>query len=91
MKPEKYNRTVTMNCPTCGGTQFRLPSDGSSELVTCASCDRTLTRVDLLQENSENIAAHVEEVKAEVMKDITTQFRDSIKRATRGSKYLRFR
>ena len=91
MDAEKYNRAIEMHCPTCGSTQFGGAEDESSELVTCASCGRTLTHDELLRENSENIAENVEEVKAQVEKGITKQLQDSLKKAFKGSKNIRIK
>jgi uncharacterized Zn finger protein len=91
MDAEKYNRNISMNCPTCGSTQFSGAEDDSGELVTCASCGRVLTRDELLRENSENIAVNVEEVKAQVLKDISKQLQDSLKKAFKGSKNIRIK
>lgn len=91
MDADKYNRTIQMQCPTCGSTQFSGAEDESSELVTCASCGRTLTRDELLRENSENIAENVEEVKPQVVKDISKQLQDSLNKAFKGSKNIRIK
>jgi hypothetical protein len=50
-----------------------------------------LTRDELLRENSENIAVNVEEVKAQVLKDISKQLQDSLKKAFKGSKNIRIK
>lgn len=91
MDADKYNRTIQMLCPTCGSTQFSDSEKESSNLVKCASCDRTLTRDELLRENSKNIAEHVEEVKAQVAKDISKQLQDSLQKAFKGSKSIRIK
>lgn len=70
MDVEKYNRQITLLCPTCGGTQFEHDSDGGSEMVKCASCQREITKTDLIQENQENISANVEEIGQEITSDL---------------------
>ncbi|MDH1291364.1 hypothetical protein N5C43_08840 [Comamonas terrigena] len=89
MDADKYLRTIQMLCPTCGSNQFSAVENESSDLVTCASCGRILTRDELLRENSENIAEHVEEVKAQVAKDISKQLHDSLRKAFKGNKSIR--
>lgn len=91
MGADKYNRTIQMHCPTCGSTQFSGAEDESSKLFICSSCDRSLTRDELLRENSENIAENIEAVKAQVVKDITKQLQDSLKKAFKGSKTIRIK
>jgi uncharacterized Zn finger protein (UPF0148 family) len=88
---EKYNRTVSLLCPTCGGSLFEGADDPSAEMVTCATCDRSLTRDELLQENSENIGEHLEEIKKSVKKDLTKQLQDTLKSAFKGSKNIKFK
>ena len=91
MDTEKYKRTVSLHCPTCGGTLFGGIDDPSNEDVTCASCDRTLNRDELLRENSENIEEHLGEMKAAITKDFTKQLQDSLKSAFKGSKNIKFK
>lgn len=76
MDADKYNRTITLLCPTCGSDQFsqQEASGAAVQMVTCARCGREMTKDDLIQENSENVAAHVDEVKQEIVDDIRKQF-----------------
>jgi hypothetical protein len=64
MDTEKYNRSVTLLCPSCGCSEFgsREPDNSDSELLTCVSCERELTRDELIRENSENMDEHVKEI-----------------------------
>lgn len=91
MNANKYGRTIAMNCPTCGGTQFSVTEDDARELVTCASCGRETTKEELLRENSENIEEHVKEVGDQVVKDVSRQLQDSLKKALRGNKNIRIK
>ena len=91
MDADNYTRSIPLNCPTCGSTQFCGANEEASALVTCASCGRTLTSDELLRENSENIAEHVEEVKVQVVKDVSKQLQDSLKKAFKGSKNIRIK
>ncbi|MBS3949173.1 MAG: hypothetical protein KGZ53_00680 [Peptococcaceae bacterium] len=90
MDADKYSRTIQMHCPTCGSTQFSAAED-EFELVTCSSCGRALTRDELVRENSENIAENVKEMKAQIVKDISKQLQDSLKKAFKGSKNIRIK
>ena len=93
MKSGKYDRQISLLCPTCGNTEFET-DDGSAEateMVKCASCGRELTRDELIAENSENISAHTKEIGKEVTKDIADEMRKSLKKAFRGSKNIRIK
>ena len=93
MDPEKYNRSVTLICPTCGGTQFSSsePSNSESELLTCASCGRELTRDELIRENSENIDEHVKEIGKEVTEDFGRELKKQLAAAFKGSKSIKIK
>jgi transcription initiation factor IIE alpha subunit len=82
MDADKYNRTITLLCPTCGSDQFsQQEAFGEAvQIVTCATCGREMTKDDLLQENNENITAHVDEVKQEIFDDIRKQFAKMFKK-----------
>lgn len=92
MDAEKYNRSVTLICPTCGCDQFEY--DDSSEPVVhmkCARCQREFTRDELIEANRENVSEHVKEMKGEIVKDVAKELRDSLKKAFSGSKSIKFR
>jgi ribosomal protein S27AE len=77
MPDNKYDRSISMQCPTCGGTDFE--SDDSPE-IRCGQCDRTMTKHELREANGERIQAEVEDVKAEIMKDIKKDFSKMFKK-----------
>lgn len=80
---DKYTRSVTLICPTCGGTQFEFESPPTDEtLVKCNTCKREFTKSELIELNSESISEGVKEMGQDVLKDI----RDEMKRAFSGSK-----
>jgi len=78
MSDDKYNRNINLLCPTCGSDQFEYDEDDMS-LVKCASCEREMTKDDLIEENSENIQVNVDEVKKEIKNDIEKKFKDIFK------------
>ena len=49
MDSSKYDRNITMLCPTCGCDQFEIENgvDETIELAKCASCGREITKDDL--------------------------------------------
>ncbi len=93
MDTEKYNRSVTLLCPTCGGSQFSpiAPENTESELQKCASCGREITRDDLIRENSENIDEHLSEIGKEVTKDLASEFKKQLTSAFKGSKFIKIK
>jgi len=93
MDSEKYNRSITLLCPTCGGTMFEFEHgvDETIEIATCVKCGRELLKDELIRENEENISEHVEEIGKEVVKDMADELRKSFKNAFRGSKNIKFK
>ena len=77
MDSEKYSRQITLTCPTCGASSFETTgeSEGDVAICTCTSCGRSLSKDELIEFNSENLQAHVDEVKKMVVEDITKEFR----------------
>lgn len=87
---DKYGRKITLNCPTCGGTQFEYESedaDDNAQPVKCPGCGFTTTKADLIAANSENIEAHVDEIKEQLRKDVTQSLRDAFK----GNKFIKIK
>jgi uncharacterized Zn finger protein (UPF0148 family) len=93
MDAEKYNRNVNLLCPTCGSTHFEYETGVEEiiEMVKCASCGRSLTRDELLSENSENIHEHLSEIQQQATKDIAKEVKDALKKAFGGSKNIRIK
>lgn len=86
MDAEKYNVSITMICPTCGGTQFEFEDQSEdSTPVKCPTCKREFTKGELIEFNSENISAHVEEIGTEVAKDLG----DELRRSFAGNKFIK--
>lgn len=86
----KYNRTIQLHCPTCGGTDFDQVSqavDGDTAPIKCPSCGLTTTRSELIAANGENIAEHLDEIKREVRDDITKSLKDAFK----GNKFIKIK
>lgn len=93
MNSEKYNRSISLLCPTCGCSDFSYDegSDETIQVMICASCEREFDKDELIQENSENIDEHLSEVKDEVVKDAAEELRKSLKKAFSGSKNIRLK
>lgn len=91
MDAEKYSRSVTLLCPTCGGVRFSpvSPDNIESGLQKCASCGREITRDELISENSENINEHVSEIKKQVTKDVANELKKQLASAFKASKFIK--
>jgi transcription initiation factor TFIIIB Brf1 subunit/transcription initiation factor TFIIB len=82
----KYDRSIGLVCPTCGGTEFAHDTSDSGP-VRCAGCDLELSRDDLIASNGEHIKSAVDELKKEVVKDL----KDQLRKAFGGSKTFKVR
>lgn len=90
MDAEKYSRSITLLCPTCGSTDLTAQgADDGEQIALCSSCGLEISRDDLISENSENIAAHVNEIGQEVSRDFAAEMKKSLKTVLRGSKYFK--
>jgi predicted nucleic acid-binding Zn-ribbon protein len=90
MDENKYDRSISLMCPTCGHKDFEHDETDESP-VRCAGCDRVLTRDELIRENGELIDSAVDELKTEVVKDIQKELRDSLRKAFGNSKHITFK
>lgn len=87
---DKYGRTISLLCPTCGGTQFEYESedaDDNSQPVKCPACGFITTKAELMEANGENIDAHVDEIKKQLLKDVTQSLKDAFK----GNKFIKIK
>lgn len=93
MKDEKYQRSIGLQCPTCGCTDYEYEqgSDETIELAKCASCGRELTKDELIRENSENINEHSAEISKQITEDFAKELKGSLKKAFKGSKNIRIK
>lgn len=90
MSPDKYNRQVTLVCPTCGGNQFETIDDveKSTAIVKCISCNREFTKDELIRENRENIDENISEIKKQAVEDARKELKEAFKRAFKGNKNI---
>ncbi len=91
MDAEKYSRSIKLLCPTCAYSDFEYDKAVDDGPIRCTSCDRVFTRDELIRENGEIIDSEASEVKAQIVADITKDFRDSMSKAFSGSKHIKFR
>jgi hypothetical protein len=92
MDASKLARTISLRCPTCAGTEFSDPmtSEGAA-LITCAACNRSMTREELEAGNAENINEHLEEIKREAVGQVAADFKKMLKDAFRDSKHIKIK
>lgn len=90
MDAQKYSRSITLLCPTCGSTDLSVQgADDGAQMASCSSCGLEISKDDLISENSENITAHVNEIGREISRDFAAEMKKSLKTALRGSKYFK--
>jgi len=77
MDSEKYNRTVSMRCATCAGTDFEFDPETDGP-VRCVRCDRSYTREELKQLNADAIESAVSDVVSDVKKDLSDTLRKAL-------------
>ena len=77
---DDYGRRVELLCPVCGGKQFEYDETKADGPVTCILCKRAFSRDQLIDANQENVAANLDELKDEVMKDVQKDLTDMFKK-----------
>ncbi|MCD8020116.1 MAG: hypothetical protein LUF92_11195 [Clostridiales bacterium] len=84
-----YGRNVSLLCPVCGNDQFSAPDLGDMELlrdapddarIQCSDCKTIFTKSQLIEENQEQISAHVEEIEKEVVHDLERELNKAMKK-----------
>ncbi|MBY8829896.1 ECs_2282 family putative zinc-binding protein [Hephaestia mangrovi] len=63
-----YDRSISMQCPTCGSESFEHSEDNPT--VSCTRCDRTMTKDELREANGSRIEEELDALKAEVLSDV---------------------
>lgn len=85
MADDKFSRRVSMQCSTCGGTQFEFEDDAGP--FRCVGCDRTFAREELMRENGGRIEGEVDAMKD----DVVRYARDQLRKAFKGSKHIKLK
>ena len=93
MSTSKYSRNISIHCPTCGNTEFEFDQENHDDtsIYRCVSCDRELTKAELLRENEENIHIHTKEIGNEITKDLAKELKRSLQNAFKGNKNIRIK
>ena len=84
MDSEKYNRSIILHCPTCGGDEFKYDDETEDSPRTCTVCEREFSQEELLEANAESIEQH----KREIVDDIKKDYRRQLKNAFKGNKWI---
>lgn len=66
MNMNKFNQMVQLVCPSCGCAELHETLENDSDIITCASCGRVMSREELEDGNSESISATIDEMTQEV-------------------------
>lgn len=90
MDSSKYDRSISLMCPTCGHKEFAYDESGDGPM-RCTGCDREFTREELIAENGEVISGKIEELKTEVLQDMHNEMRDTLTNAFKGFKNIRLK
>jgi transposase-like protein len=70
---DDFSIHIGLACPTCGCTEFKSKQPAVNEEYTddwpftCAHCDRTFTRKELVETNAGSIDAAVDDMKDEII------------------------
>ena len=76
---DKTKKAVLL-CPTCANDQFEYPGEIDEQDIDdttkfkCSDCGSEFTKAELLELNLEVISNHIDELKADIVKDIKKMF-----------------
>lgn len=89
---DNYHRNIELRCATCGSSSDFEYNDDKS-YVKCTKCNREYFGgyVELVELNQANIQDEMDAMKAEVKKDAEKYLRESLKKAFKGNKYIKFK
>lgn len=88
---KNYNFSVTLRCPVCGSTDVDISDDKS--FGKCNMCNKEFPDGydELVELNQANIQEELDEMKAEVKEDAEKYLRESLKKAFKGNKFIKFK
>jgi hypothetical protein len=89
MAGSDFNRSVSMQCSTCGGTQFEYEAEAGP--FRCVGCDRSFSREEVLRENGLPIDNEVGEMASDAAKYARDELRKSMRKAVSGSKHFKLK
>ena len=88
---KNYNFSVTLRCPVCGSTNIELFDDKS--YGKCTMCNKEFSGGydELVELNQVTIDVAMKDKKAEIAKDLEKELHDRLKKAFKGSKYIKIK
>jgi ribosomal protein L37AE/L43A len=88
---KNYNFSVQLRCPVCGSTDIEITEDKT--YGKCNMCNKEFHGGydELVELNQANIQDEMDAMKAEVKLDAVKYLRESLKKAFKGNKYIKFK
>lgn len=88
---DSYDKSIQLQCITCGETQFEYNDDKT--WVKCNCCNREYLGGynELLELNQENINQELTKTKEEIDKDLQKEMNQMFKKAFSGNKNIKFK
>lgn len=82
-----FQKTITLECPSCKSADLTLSQN--NDFGECNSCGRKFLngKEELINLNSYKF----EEAKKQIVKDVSKEFEKSLKKAFKGSKFIKFK
>ena len=82
------SRKVTLYCDVCGNDQFATIDEITCELIDatdkvrmqCSDCKKIFTKDELLEVNKNVIAANVEDIKNDAIKELEKELKKALKK-----------
>ena len=89
---KSYDRSIQLRCVVCGSADdFEYNEDKT--YIKCKKCNREYLGGydELVEQNQAHIQEELDDMKAEVEQDAAKYLRDSLKKAFKGNKFVKFK
>lgn len=89
---ESYDRQIPLRCVVCGSTD-NFEYNETKTFIKCKKCNKEYPGGydELVELNQANIQDEMDAMKAEVKQDAEKYLRESLKKAFKGNKYIKFK
>lgn len=89
---ESYDRQIPLRCVVCGSTDS-FEYNETKTFIKCKKCNKEYPGGydELVELNQANIQDEMDAMKAEVKLDAEKYLRESLKKAFKGNKYIKFK